>query len=178
MQKVELFRRDLVDKARQTDTWTDGHMDTVIPVYPHEHFYMGYDKTWKRSKTKPHIFGKCYKTTKRHGKYCESLVNSRTVLTAFVAVFCQPCWISHDTRHSRRFSLWQTPELDSLEHVLGQLLPQTSSGCLIFWNLAHLSLATWSLPMNLEWGTGSKSGYNKKNFLPSTEILTITFIVI
>ena len=34
IQKVELFRGQLLDKARQTDTRRDGHKDTVIPVYP------------------------------------------------------------------------------------------------------------------------------------------------
>ena len=33
IQKVELFRGYLLDKARQTDTRGDGHKDTAIPVY-------------------------------------------------------------------------------------------------------------------------------------------------
>ena len=34
VQKVELFRGYLLDKARQTDTRRDGHKDTAIPVDP------------------------------------------------------------------------------------------------------------------------------------------------
>ena len=72
---------------------------------PPQHFYMGYNKTWKRSKTKLHMFWKCYETTKRHEKCCESLVNIRKLCWQyFFRAFCLwPCWISYDTRQSKHF---------------------------------------------------------------------------
>ena len=69
-------------------------MDTRIRRFQHNTplppaYYVRYNKTGKRSKTKLHMFRKCYKTTKRHEKCCESLTNIRTHLLKVFLFFLQ-----------------------------------------------------------------------------------------
>ena len=49
IQKDEMFRGCLLDKARRTDTRRDGHKDMTIPAYPPPphtaFFHVGYNKT-------------------------------------------------------------------------------------------------------------------------------------
>ena len=74
---------------RYTKRRTQGHGDSSIslhPTPPHQHFYMEYNKTWKTSNTKLKIFRKCYETTRRQGKSCESLVNKHYADSIFYSI--------------------------------------------------------------------------------------------
>ena len=63
---------------RHMNRRTHGQSNSSIYISPWA-FYMGYDKTWKRSKTKLYMFRKCYETRKKFAKCCESLANIRTL---------------------------------------------------------------------------------------------------
>ena len=54
-----------------------------------QHFYVGYNETYKRFKTKLHMLQKYYETTKRQEKCCKSLVNIRWLCWFFLIFFLQ-----------------------------------------------------------------------------------------